>query len=1165
MVTSIALRDRRNVRLLFATSLILAMLSFVVPARAAPYEPKVPAQNPDLDASCGLDVLMILDESGSIAQSNATDEVQEAFTAFVEALANTGSRVAVVEFSREARLAVDSYVTVTTQTLGTTFLPYINNSYRPDGNTNWEDAFRAGRYFLPRPGVDKPHLVIMITDGDPTQAIDWEDTTYSPGATNFAFDEYEHKIPLDDDETEGIDSNPGKDRAVPNANGIKFQGSHILTVGIGNALNNSNSQQRLEDISGPDIFDGSAALDISTDDLALVPDFDDLADALREAAFGLCAPSITVQKLADNTPDPGTDDAFPVAAWDVTASVTAPGGITDWIIPPGATGDTATQPTDGAGFATFQWEPGAAGAAQVTVTEQDPAPFGYALDPDSSVCTFRTADAPADQPVPGFADEALGFSFTVPFESIVTCQMVNRTPPEPAIEILKFTNGANANTPALAPFIPTGDPVVWEYQVFNTGNVTLDGVTVNDDQTGAVGTCPQDILAPGESMVCEVTGTAAATAGLPDGVYANVGSVSAEDPFGTVVSGDDPSHYESADSDIRVVKRILTPATLGGAPTQSFDANRLSDAPMVAVGETVDYEFDVTNVGTEDLSSFAVTDPLVGPITCPAPPLAIGATVTCTADNPAVSVAGLNPNIALATGTGSISGNISIDTDPAIYFGSAPAVELEKSTNRVDADTPAEAPQIPVAGRVVWIYELTNTGNVPLETFSLTDDPEGAPNCAKTSIPVGATIYCFLIGTAVFTGDMPDGVYANNATVSSSANVHTVLGGDPITQDVPDADPSHYQGTEPRIDIEKSTNGEDADLPTGPLLVPGSTVTWDYVVTNTGNVTLDGVAVLDPVLRSVVCTLNDFAPGEQTSCQATGTAAEGQYVNGGIAVGVTLNPQLVAAADLSHYLGASGTINLEKHTNGIDADTVEESPYVDIGNEVTWSYVVRNEGNTTMTGIAVTDDQLGAITCPSDTLAVAQEMTCIATGTAEQGIYENTATVTGVDGAGVSHSDTDPSHYRGVEPGIFVEKLTNGQDADEPPGVQVGQEDEVVWTYQVTTGGHPTADVTIVDDDLGVEPVFISGDDNDNGILELGEVWVYEATGSADQAQYTNIATVDGFDVIDERAVTDTDPSNYQMVISVTGGDFSLAPYAVGVILVGLGLLLGIRIRHRRT
>jgi hypothetical protein len=146
-----------------------------------------------------------------------------------------------------------------------------------------------------------------------------------------------------------------------------------------------------------------------------------------------------------------------------------------------------------------------------------------------------------------------------------------------------------------------------------------------------------------------------------------------------------------------------------------------------------------------------------------------------------------------------------------------------------------------------------------------------------------------------------------------------------------------------------------------------------------------------------------------------------------------------------------------------------------------------------------------------------------------------------------------------------VEKLTNGQDADEPPGVQVGQEDEVVWTYQVTTGGHPTADVTIVDDDLGVEPVFISGDDNDNGILELGEVWVYEATGSADQAQYTNIATVDGFDVIDERAVTDTDPSNYQMVISVTGGDFSLAPYAVGVILVGLGLLLGIRIRHRRT
>jgi hypothetical protein len=190
-------------------------------------------------------------------------------------------------------------------------------------------------------------------------------------------------------------------------------------------------------------------------------------------------------------------------------------------------------------------------------------------------------------------------------------------------------------------------------------------------------------------------------------------------------------------------------------------------------------------------------------------------------------------------------------------------------------------------------------------------------------------------------------------------------------------------------------------------------------------------------------------------------------------------------------------------------------------------------------------------------------MTCTATGTAEQGLYENTATVTGTDVAGASHTDTDPSHYRGVVSGIFIEKLTNGQPADQPPGVQVGQEDEVVWTYAVTTGGHPTSDITVIDDDIGVTPVYVSGDTNENGILEFGEVWIYQATGTAEQAQYANVGTAGGYDQIDELDVQASDPSNYQMVISVTGGDFSMAPYGIGAVLLGLGLLLGLRIRRR--
>ncbi len=46
---------------------LLAALLTPLPASADPRESTVPIDNPDLTKACGLDVLMIIDESGSIA------------------------------------------------------------------------------------------------------------------------------------------------------------------------------------------------------------------------------------------------------------------------------------------------------------------------------------------------------------------------------------------------------------------------------------------------------------------------------------------------------------------------------------------------------------------------------------------------------------------------------------------------------------------------------------------------------------------------------------------------------------------------------------------------------------------------------------------------------------------------------------------------------------------------------------------------------------------------------------------------------------------------------------------------------------------------------------------------------------------------------------------
>jgi hypothetical protein len=115
----------------------------------------------------------------------------------------------------------------------------------------------------------------------------------------------------------------------------------------------------------------------------------------------------------------------------------------------------------------------------------------------------------------------------------------------------------------------------------------------------------------------------------------------------------------------------------------------------------------------------------------------------------------------------------------------------------------------------------------------------------------------------------------------------------------------------PEIRIEKTTNGEDAENAPGPSLLVGSTVTWQYLITNGGTVTLTGVAVSDDRGVSVNCHgKTSLAPATSMSCTGTGVATIGQYRNVG---SVTANWVMgsrsgsVTDSDVSHYFGVLPT------------------------------------------------------------------------------------------------------------------------------------------------------------------------------------------------------------------------------------------------------------------
>ena len=321
-----------------------------------------PAPNPNLPPRCGINVMLVLDESTSISASGETETVRNATRAFLNALAGTGAKVSIIDFSTTAAQRVP-YTTVTDATIADVFEPYLRNGYRPDGYTNWEAAFQKTREANTEGTL--ADLVVFITDGDPSAR---NNPPHSPIA---------NLTPGDVSAMRG---------AATEADLVKGQGSHVLALGVGAAVTQEASAQRLTAISG---FDQAPPADFSAADYTLVRNFDLLAAALRRIAVELCRSSVTVTKLVDEgdgvyRPDPG---------WSFTTTVsTSTGGFT-WLLPTPGTGDSRTAVTDTDGVASFQWKPSDATATStVTVEEQLKPGFDFvdiacqlnAIDPSGS-------------------------------------------------------------------------------------------------------------------------------------------------------------------------------------------------------------------------------------------------------------------------------------------------------------------------------------------------------------------------------------------------------------------------------------------------------------------------------------------------------------------------------------------------------------------------------------------------------------------------------------------------------------------------------------------------------------------------------------------------------------------------------------------------------------
>ncbi|WP_445402506.1 DUF7507 domain-containing protein [Streptomyces sp. LE64] len=637
------------------------------------------------------------------------------------------------------------------------------------------------------------------------------------------------------------------------------------------------------------------------------------------------------------------------------------------------------------------------------------------------------------------------------------------SPPAPALTVVK-----SSSTDELV----AGEEITYGFRVTNTGNVTLTDVTVDEGEftgSGELGpvVCPAGAgsLLPGESVRCTATYTVT-QADVDAGSVRNTATAT-----GTPPSGEPPVSPPSE-------------VTVSTDDDPALSVVKSSSTDELAAGEEVTYGFVVTNTGNVTLEDVEVDEGEftgsggLGPVVCPAGAgsLAPGASVTCTARYTVTQAdvdAGSVSNTATATGVPPRGEPpVSPPSEVTVSTDDDPALSVVKSSSTDEL----------VAGEeVTYGFVVTNTGNVTLEDVEVDEGeftgsgglgPVVCPAGAGSLAP-GASVTC----TARYTvtqADVDAGSVSNTATAT----------GVPPRGEPPVSPPSETTVTtedDPGISVVKSaTTGEEDEL------VVGGEVDYLFVVTNTGNLTLEDVEVVEREftgsgeLGPVVCPAGagSLAPGASVTCTATYTVTQADVDAGSVS-----NTATATGVPPRGEPPVSPPSTVEVPQTPEPALTVVKSAESEnpgklvLGEEIDYGFVVTNTGNVTLKDVKVDEGEftgageLSAVTCPSGaaSLVPGASVTCTATYTVTQadvdaGSIENTATGTGTPPSGeppVSPPSTVivPSDGEGE---LGLAKTAEVTDVNENDRTDAG--DRIDWGFTVTNEGPLTVTDIVVDD-----------------------------------------------------------------------------------------------------
>jgi uncharacterized repeat protein (TIGR01451 family) len=596
-------------------------------------------------------------------------------------------------------------------------------------------------------------------------------------------------------------------------------------------------------------------------------------------------------------------------------------------------------------------------------------------------------------------------------------------------------------------------------------------------------------------------------------------------------------------------------------------------------GSTVTYTFDVTNTGTVPLEAVTVTDPLVGTVTCPPGPLAVGATTTCTAQPYALTQNDVNAGQVVnnASATGTVAGlppATDEDTETTLIERN-PSLSVDK-----DAGVPTDVNNsgITDAGDTIqYTFNVTNDGNLPLTGLTIADNllsgqtPAIAITCPATSLAPGASTICTAGKVYTITAaDEAAGEVVNTATANAVGP-----GNAPVASD-PDSTRTAVTAQQNLLVLEK-TAGAPVDVNNSGITDAGDTIQYTFTATNSGNVGVANLVIndgllsgLDPAI-TVTCEETSLAPGQSTECAASTVyvVTEADEANGSVDNTATARGTDPDGDPFESDPDKTTTkvtvpqpaLTIEK-TAGTPAD-LNNSGITDAGDTIQYTFAVTNSGNVTIHDVVVNDPLIGSVTCASTTLLAGASTECLANALyvvteddEESGSVDNAATARGTDPDDApvnSPEDTTSTPVTTPAPALAINK-TAGVPVDVNSSGITDAGDTIQYTFTVTNIGNvPVRDVGVNDPMVGdvtctVTPAVPAGDPitlavGQSAACAANAVYVVteanEVSGSVDNTATSTGTDPDGGTVtsVPDTTTTEVTLPDPSLVIEKNAGD----------------------------